>query len=95
MVLQKFNMCDPTHAKEFEFCCIKDNRVFCGKCWYLTEHNRQCQSTRCGHYQKLAHLVINRALELKNIHYLKSMSSNAEACEKARVSSVQLNFHVT
>lgn len=35
----------------------------------------RCPSSRCGHYEKLAHLVIDKVLEMKTLYYTSEMSS--------------------
>jgi hypothetical protein len=65
------------------------------KCWFRTEHFRYCYSSRCGQYDKIAHLVLNRALEYKNSKLLESMCESHPSYEALRVRFLQLNFQVT
>lgn len=68
MSLSRFKPCDPAHSQEFEYCCFKSNRVFCQTCWYKEVHPYRCYSSQCGHFEKLAYLVIDRTLEMKVMH---------------------------
>lgn len=75
MGLNKFEQCSPSHATDFEYCCFRSNKVFCQSCWCRDSHPYKCHSTRCGHYEKLAHLVIDKTLEMKVMHHTAGMSS--------------------
>ena len=81
MGLNKFEHCNPAHRENFEYCCFKTNKVFCSSCWYRDSHPYRCQSTRCGHYEKLAHLVIDKTFEIKVMNYTAEMSSSQEKFE--------------
>ena len=77
MNFNNFVKCSEEHENDYEFCCLRDKKIFCSECWYK-HHALRCPSSRCGHYEKLAHLVIDRVLEMKTLFYTSEMSSSLE-----------------
>lgn len=82
MGLNKFEKCHPEHQENLEYCCFKSNKVFCQTCWFRDSHPFKCFSSRCGHFEKLAHLVIDKNLEMKVMHHTAEMASSYEVYEK-------------
>lgn len=55
---------------------MKTNTIYCRYCWYKDNHPYRCSSSRCGHYEKLAHSVIDKNLEMKIMQFTASMCSS-------------------